>query len=67
LLEEFIRRFDKDIVEFMVVLARQIWLCRNSYVFEGEFRHPNAIFDGAVGALEEYRRCMQLNRELVDT
>jgi hypothetical protein len=66
LLEEFIHRFDKDIVEFMVVLARQIWLRRNSYVFEGEFRHPNAVFDGVARALEEYKRCLQLDRELVD-
>jgi hypothetical protein len=29
-----------------------------THVFEGEFRHPNAIFVGAVGTLEEYRRCL---------
>jgi hypothetical protein len=33
LLEDFIHRFDRNTVELMVVLARQIWLRRNMYVF----------------------------------
>jgi len=64
--EEFIHCFDKDTAELMVVLARQIWLRRNSYVFEGEFRHPNVVFDGAVRAIEEYRRCLQQDRDLLN-
>jgi len=66
LLEEFTHCFDRDTVEVMVALARQIWLRRNLYVFEGEFRHPNAVFDGAVRDLKKYRRCMLMDRELED-
>jgi hypothetical protein len=41
-------------------------LVLQKHVFEGEFRHPNVVFDGAVGALEEYKRCLQLDWESID-
>jgi hypothetical protein len=57
LLEEFLQRFNKDKVELLVVMARQIWLRRNSLVFEGVFRHPDEVYAEAVEALEEFKRC----------
>jgi hypothetical protein len=48
---------DKDQVELLVVMARGIWLRRNSLVFEGVFKHPNEVYVEAAGALEEFKRC----------
>lgn len=57
LLEEFLQCFSKDQVELLVVMARRIWLRRNSLVFEGVFRHPNEVYAEVAEALEEFKRC----------
>jgi hypothetical protein len=57
LFEDFIHRFPKETVELMTVTARRIWLRRNTLVFEGDFRHPSEVFEGAVAALEDFNRC----------
>jgi hypothetical protein len=40
LLENIMQQFRRDEVELFVVIARCIWLRRNSLVFEVKFKHP---------------------------
>jgi len=48
---------NNDDLDLLAVLARWIWLRRNTLVFEGTFIHPNIVFKGAVDALDEFKRC----------
>jgi hypothetical protein len=66
LFEDFIHRFPKETVELMIVMARCIWLRRNTLVFEGDFRHPSEVFEGAVVALGEFKRCNSTDLSLRD-
>jgi hypothetical protein len=50
-------RFDINELALMAVRARRIWLRRNSFVFEGNFAHPNAVYNEAVTSFEEFKRC----------
>lgn len=40
----------------MAVMARKIWLRRNSVVHGGDFIHPSILFREASSSLEEFRR-----------
>jgi hypothetical protein len=44
----------------MAVIARKIWLRRNSLIFEGLFVDPNSVKREGVKALEEFK---QYNKE----
>jgi len=48
---------NNDDLDLLAVLARWIWLRRNTLVFEGTFIHPNIVFKGAVDALDEFKKC----------
>jgi ribonuclease HI len=50
-------------VELLAVVARKLWLRRNSLVFEGIFRHPNEVLEEAIVALEDFRRCNDLETQ----
>jgi hypothetical protein len=43
----FLMLCSKDELDLLAVLARRIWLRRNTLVFEGTFIHPNIVFKGA--------------------
>jgi hypothetical protein len=57
LLENIMQQFRRDEVELFVVIARCIWLRRNSLVFEGKLKHPNDVLVGAMESLKEFWRC----------
>jgi ribonuclease HI len=57
LLEEMGSNLSKANVELMVVIARRIWLRRNTLVFEGVFIHPNEVYAKAGVSLKEFHRC----------
>lgn len=59
IIEGFIGRFNGEDMALMAVLARRIWLRRNTLVFEGLFTPPSTVFSCAVENLQEYRLCMQ--------
>jgi ribonuclease HI len=56
LLEYSMQRFSKDQVELLAVVARKVWLRRNSLVFEGVLRHPKEVLEEAILSLEEFRK-----------
>jgi hypothetical protein len=47
----------KEDLELLAVLARRIWLRRNSLVFEGIFAHPNIVYKEGATSLCDFRRC----------
>jgi len=53
----FLMCCSNDDLDLLAVLARWIWLRRNTLVFEGTFIHPNIVFKGAVDALDEFKKC----------
>jgi hypothetical protein len=44
----------------LAIVARKIWLRRNSLVFDGKFIHPNILFSEAVSACYDFCRCNML-------
>ena len=48
------RRCTVEEFQSFVVVARRIWLRRNTLIHEGTFSHPNAIVVQATTALKEY-------------
>lgn len=52
-------------MELLAVIARKLWLRRNSLVFERIFRHPNEVLEEAIVALEDFRRCNDLENQKV--
>jgi ribonuclease HI len=67
LLDEFMYRFSKEEVELLIVIARRIWLRRNTLIFEGIFRHPAEVFKGAVSTLEEFKRCNHMELTAIES
>jgi ribonuclease HI len=57
LLEEMGSNISKANVELMVVIARRIWLRRNTLVFESVFMNPNEVYAKAGASLKEFHRC----------
>jgi hypothetical protein len=57
LFEYCLQRFSKENVNLMAMIARRIWLQRNSLAFEGVFRHPNEVYAEAVSSLKEFKQC----------
>jgi hypothetical protein len=65
LLEYSLQRFSKDQVELLAVVARKVWLRRNSLVFEGVFRHPKEVLEEAFLSLEDFRKWNSLEESNV--
>jgi hypothetical protein len=59
LFEGFLGRFGSEELDFMAIVARRIWLRRNSVVFEGVFTSPFSVFSSASEALSDFRKCHQ--------
>jgi hypothetical protein len=61
-MERFLCRFTKDeMVASMTILARRIWLRRNTLVFEEVFIHPLTVFSLAAENLREFQLIHQTN------
>jgi hypothetical protein len=65
LLEYSLQRFSKDQVELLAVVARKVWLRRNSLVFEGVLRHPKEVLEEAIISLEYFRKWNSLEESNV--
>jgi hypothetical protein len=59
LLDYCFRNYDKEKVELLLVVARNIWLRRNSLLFEECFLPPRRIWEEFISFLEDYRLCIQ--------
>jgi hypothetical protein len=59
LLEYCFHTFDKEKVELLLVVARNIWLRRNSLIFQGSFLSPHRVWEESISFLEEFRMCCQ--------
>jgi hypothetical protein len=59
LLDSCFRIYDKEKVELLLVVARNIWLGRNSLLFEGCFLPPRRIWEDFISFLEDYRNSLQ--------
>jgi hypothetical protein len=59
--EDGIQRYNKEVLELLVVLAHRIWFRRNKLVFEGAFTHPDDIFSAAVSFIREYKESMVMD------
>jgi hypothetical protein len=59
LLDSCFRIYDKEKVELLLVVARNIWLRRNSLLFEGCFLAPRRIWEEFISFLEDYRNSLQ--------
>jgi hypothetical protein len=59
------RIYDKEKVELLLVVARNLWLRRNSLLFEGCFLPPRRIWEGSFSFLEDYKNSL-LGEENVD-
>jgi hypothetical protein len=65
LLEYSLQRFSKDQAELLTVVARKVWLRRNSLVFEGVLRHPKEVLEEAILSLEDFRKWNSLEESNV--
>ncbi|XP_062170938.1 uncharacterized protein LOC133876698 [Alnus glutinosa] len=54
LFEHFLHRFSPNNLELLEMVARRIWLQRNSLVFEGKFLHPNTLYAEAISACDDF-------------
>jgi len=59
LVEYCFGKMNKEDLELLAVLARRIWLRRNSLVFEGIFAHPDNVYNEGIISLGEFRRCKE--------
>lgn len=57
--------FSKEDMELFVVIARKVWLRRNAFIFEGSFMHPYEVLKRADILLNDFRRNLSLDLELV--
>jgi ribonuclease HI len=57
LVEHCMGKMSKEDLELLAVLARRIWLRRNTLVFEGTFVHPDTVCKGRATSLNEFKRC----------
>lgn len=70
-MEGMMERCTIEELELHAVIARKIWLRRNTVVYGGVFSHPNVLIQEAVSSLNEYREAntmeamVVLNREPV--
>jgi len=51
------QHFSKENMELMSIIARRLWLRRNSFIFEGVFLNPSEVFEGAIVTLKEFHHC----------
>jgi hypothetical protein len=58
---------DKEILALWAVIARRIWLRRNSVVHNGSFIHPNMVYREAFLAYEEFKTCNMEEAQPVPT
>jgi hypothetical protein len=63
--EECMARFIREELNFFAVLSRGIWLHRNCFLFEGDFTPPNVILVDASKSSEEFKRCHNASKVLV--
>jgi hypothetical protein len=56
LLEYCVQFFDKEKVELMLVVARNIWLRRNALIFQGTFLSPHRVWEESTSLLEDFRK-----------
>jgi hypothetical protein len=62
LLEYSLQRFSCEKVELLTVVARKVWLRRNSLIFEGCFQPPRKIWEEALSYLEDFKSSMITDR-----
>ncbi|XP_059440878.1 uncharacterized protein LOC132173397 [Corylus avellana] len=56
LFEAMIGRYDKHELELFTVVARKVWMRRNTVVHGGDFIPPNQVFLMAEAGLEDFQR-----------
>jgi len=59
LLDYCFHTFEKEKVELLLVVARNIWLRRNSLVFQGSFLSPHRVWEESLSSLDDFRICSQ--------
>jgi hypothetical protein len=59
-------KFEKDKVEFFVVVARGVWFPRNKWLFDGIFFHPNEVYNLAMLSMEEFWNNNKAQQDLAD-
>lgn len=62
LLEYSLQRFSCEKVELLTVVARKVWLRRNSWIFEGFFQPPKKIWEEALSSLKDFKSSMHYDR-----
>jgi hypothetical protein len=63
--EGLLQRFDETEVDFFASVARQVWLRRNTWVFEGKFSSPVQVLQHAMEQFEASTQAMILFRQHV--
>jgi hypothetical protein len=64
LLEYCFQTFEKDKVELMLVVARNIWLRRNSLIFQGSFLSPNRVWEESFFFMHDFRMFSQGEKDV---
>jgi hypothetical protein len=54
--EIVIGRCNAEKLEIAAILARNIWLRRNTIVYEGAFKHPSTMLRDVNTSLEEFHK-----------
>lgn len=54
-----LHRFNKELIDLMVVVARETWFRRNKLVFEEVFLHPDEVYKGAIKSRGDFKACIQ--------
>jgi hypothetical protein len=54
LAEVFLQNCEKDALWLFVEISRQIWLCRNKWIHEGEFTRPNEVLRTSAKTIVDY-------------
>jgi hypothetical protein len=58
-------RFNREELSLFAVLSRGIWLRGNRFIFEGDFTPPNVILTDASKSLEDFKRCWNVAKVLM--
>jgi hypothetical protein len=64
LLEYCFQTFEKDKVELMLVVARNIWLRKNSLIFQGSFLSPNRVWEESFSFMHDFRMFSQGEKDV---
>jgi hypothetical protein len=65
IMTDFFTWFTAEEMELLAVLARRIWLRRNTFFFDGIFTLPNRVVELAFEAHQEFKLCNQKTQLIV--